>query len=178
MHIRLFISLLVLFSAASVSADQSFGVGLQYQTITDYDDPGVGVAARYAYALLPQFSLQSEVSATVSEVEGEVVNNFGNSVGFASAWLTTFALYGQFEQPLGSRFSVHGRVGMLSAQSEVERCISGNCTIFEGSDTDLSYGAGAAVHLSPSLSLVADWTHIAEDVQYIGLSLEYQLQSL
>lgn len=178
MHIRLFISLLVLFSAASVSADQSFGAGLQYQTITDYDDPGVGVAARYAYAFSPQLSLQSEVSATVSESEGEIVNSSGNSVGFASAWLTTFALYGRFEQPLGSRFSVHGRVGVLSAQSEVERCISGDCSIFTGSDTGLSYGAGTAIHLSRSLSLVTDWTQIAEDVQYISLSLEYQLQSL
>lgn len=177
MYFRLVFALLVLFGAQWASADQSFGVGLQYQSITDYDDPGVGVAARYAYAFSPQLSLQSELSATVSEAEDELFIS-GTSVGFISTWFNTFALYGRFEQPLGPRFSVHGRVGLLHIQSEVEACILGSCSTATGSDTGLSYGAGAAIHLSPSLSLVTDWTQIAEDVQYFGLSLEYQLQSL
>ncbi|WP_157954242.1 porin family protein [Saccharospirillum mangrovi] len=155
-------------------ADQLLGIGAQYQSITDFEDSGIGLNIRYGYAVTPQFSLQSEFSVTPAEAEQELFNSSGASVGYIALWTNTFALYGKYEQPLGETFYVHGRVGALYYETEADVC-QGSCQTVTDSDSGLSYGAGAGVHLSPNLNAVADWTVIAEDAQYFGLTLEYRI---
>lgn len=154
-------------------AEQSVGAGVQYQTVTDYDDPGAAANLRVAYSVLPQLALQAEISSTVSYPELEVFNGSGNSVGFTDFYALTAGVYAAYQQPLGERFFVRGRLGAVYTAIEEETCIVGDCETETDSATAFSYGAAAGFKLMSALSLVAEWTQASADVSHAGLTLEY-----
>lgn len=169
----LLLSACFLLAAGHTLAESTVGAGVQYQTVEDYDDPGVALNLRYAYEVLPKLAVQAELSSTVSYPEREEFNNSGNSIGFTDFYALSAGVYAAYQQPLGERFFVRGRLGALYASIEEETCNVGDCDTATDSATELSYGAAAGVSLIPALSLVAEWTQAGADVSHIGATLEY-----
>lgn len=76
-----------------------------------------------------------------------------NATGFTTAFVGSL--------PLGEMFDVHGRLGIFFSETELEIRVGddqgGDTQRLSGDDTDIFYGAGAAMHLGSSWSLSLDY---------------------
>jgi OOP family OmpA-OmpF porin len=76
-----------------------------------------------------------------------------NATGFTTAFVGSL--------PLGEMFDVHGRLGIFFSETEIEIRVGDDqfseTQRITGDDTDIFYGAGAALHLGPSWSLSLDY---------------------
>jgi len=64
--------------------------------------------------------------------------------------------------PLGSKFDLHGRLGMYFASNKLDIEAKATTTVSDstsGTTQEFLYGAGADWHVTPGFSLGVDWTH-------------------
>ncbi len=130
-----------------------------------------------------------EASASLSSNLSQPVGTLQGS-GSVTASLNGFSFSTLLFAPIGTTFSVYGRLGALVWNADAMGTASGNITNTNGSITptsvsytlsksgyDLRYGGGIRVRLSERIALRAEWSRYeVVDLQVIGAGLEISLK--
>lgn len=75
---------------------------------------------------------------------------------------------------LGPRFSVFGKLGLLSTEQETRR-INPNPSTFQRDETELHYGVGATYSLTPNWMVRGEWENTEKlKVQMLSIGVEYR----
>ena len=98
------------------------------------------------------------------------------SVGAANvaADQRSFGLAALGSLQLGPRFSVFGKLGLLSTEQETRR-INPNPSTFQRDETELHYGVGATYSLASNWSVRGEWENTEKlKVQMLSIGVEYR----
>lgn len=107
---------------------------------------------------------------------GEIDRTFdlGGTTAVSNLSADGWTLGGRVDLPLSRSVSLFGRGGVFAWQADIE--VDGVRRAFDD-DSNPYYGAGAAVMLSPRLSLLGDWTRYEldeADADVFALGIEYR----
>lgn len=138
--------------------------------ISDVDgfDNGLALVLNGGMDLSPQqrggFAVEGEVTTTISEPEIQVGN--------ASAELSYFTLagYGVYSVPVDQNFGIRGRFGLLYENLDVDTV--GPVDVDDDDDFSPSFGVGATYRFTQTLSGIAEYTYIEEDINHFSAGVQ------
>jgi hypothetical protein len=168
-------------AAAPVAAQQTQGqgplAGRGYGSaqlgISDVDgfDNGLVLVLNGGMGLTPErrggFSVEGEITTTISEPEIKVSN------GSADLSYYTIAGYGVYTIPATQNFDVRARLGLLYENLDVNTSgqLSG-VSIDDGDDFSPSFGVGASYRITKTLSGIAEYTYIEQDINHFSAGVQ------
>jgi OOP family OmpA-OmpF porin len=169
---------LALAAPAGVAAQESggyLGGALGQTRFTEWCDPGTtacddkdrgwkvfgGYRFNRYFALEGSYINWGEVTASVGAVN-------------VAAEQRSFGLAALGSLQLGPRFSVFGKVGMLSTEQETSRLTPPASTV-QRDETELHYGVGANYSLAQNWAIRGEWENTEKlKVQMLSIGVEYR----
>jgi opacity protein-like surface antigen len=141
---------------------------------TSTEDSDIGYTAAFGYRFNRYIAAElglAQYGETASRVRGEI--DQGNGAGFVPATVKiSFAVGGPVFSligivPLGDKFELYGRAGMLFASAERELSArvdgqNGGIGSAKGDSTEVVFGAGLAWHLNQVYSIRLEHQRLAE----------------
>ncbi len=155
------------YSTLSTAELNRFSVGIKSgkALVTLFDDfsevstdDGVALGFNIGYSFAPELTVEFEYISSTTEVVGPARS--------LDTDVTSTAIYAAYRSPDPVYFV--GRVGFASVKLESD-------IVPSATETSASYSLGGGYRLLPNLAFEADYTIVEEDVDWLMLSVRYDL---
>jgi OOP family OmpA-OmpF porin len=169
---------LALAAPAGVAAQESgayLGGALGQTRFTEWCDPGTTTCddRDSGWKLFGGYRFNRYFALEGTYIDwGEVTARVG--AANVAADQRSFGLAALGSLQLGPRFSVFGKLGLLSTEQETRR-VSPNPSNVQRDETEVHYGVGAAYSLTSNWSLRGEWENTEKlKVQMLSIGVEYR----